>query len=158
MTTSHPLDDLARIIDARLRMAPSMRAPGRLFAVHADPDGLDDPDDLDGVRLRLLDVGDPREIVRRPRVPADAIALAHSALGWSAPLPDAGTPAMRPSLHPERRRAHTTTVVGGTGTVWSVVRIGDDAPQVWPDGVGTIPERLQRAWVDARTRPQRRAS
>lgn len=153
MTTNLELDDLARLIDARLRMVPSMRAPGRLFAV------LDDPEAPDGVRLRLVDVGDPREIVRRPHVPVDAIALVHSALGWSAPLPEPGTPAIRPSLHPQRRRAHTTTVVGGDDAiVWSVVRIGDDEPQVWPDGVGTIPERLQDAWRRAQTRPVRRAS
>jgi hypothetical protein len=42
--------------------------------------------------------------------------------------------------------------------VWSVVRIGDDEPQVWPDGVGIVPERLQTAWVRALTRPARRAS
>jgi hypothetical protein len=134
-------DDLARAVDARIGLLPATRAPGRMYAV------LDDNDDADGFRLQLVDIGDPREIVAHPHIPLLACALAHSALGWSAPMPEPGEVFIRPSEHPQRRRAHTTTLVAGVGEVWSVVRIGDDAPQTWPDGVGLIPDGLRVAWV-----------
>jgi hypothetical protein len=134
-------DELALVVDARVGLLPATRAPGRLFAVFAEPG------DPDGFALESIAIGDPRLIVEHPTVPPCVAALAHSAVGWSAPLPDDGVPFVRPSLHPLRRRAHTTTLVAGRGEVWSVVRIGDDPPQVWPDGVGLIPDALRAAWV-----------
>jgi len=143
-------DHLAQVIDARLGMLPAMRAPGRLFAVVADPCASD------GFQLIILATGDPREIVDDCsgwQAPFNTIALAHSALGWSAPLPDAGEEMLRPSLHPQRRRAHTLTLVAGADELWSVVRIGDDEPHVWPDGVGLIPDGLRAAWAAHRRHP-----
>ncbi len=139
-------DLLAEAVDLRLCVLPAMRTPGRLFAVHASAT------DVDGFTLTLIATGDPRDIVRRPDVPRDALALAHSALGWSAPLPDDGPLAVRPSRHPQRRRAHSLSLVGGAGELWSVVRIGDDERHLWPDGEGVIPDRLRAAWRRARHR------
>ncbi len=134
-------DELAQAVDARIGLLPATRSPGRLFVL------LGDDSDPDGFALQLLDIGDPREIVEHPHVPLRAVGLAHSAVGWSAPMSEPGDPFVRPSEHPQRRRAHTTTLVAGAGEVWSVVRIGDDAPHVWPDGVGLIPDGLRVAWA-----------
>jgi hypothetical protein len=134
------LDRLADAVDHRLSVLPAMREPGRLFAVRAAP-GADG-----GFALVLLATGDPRDIVRRPTVPRDILALAHSALGWSAPMPEDGTLMLRPSRHPMRRRAHSLTLIGGASELWAVVRIGDDERHIWPDGEGLIPDRLRAAW------------
>jgi hypothetical protein len=83
-------DELARGVDARIGLLPATRAPGRLFALHADLE------DDDGFALRLIDIGDPKLIIERPVVPLLATALAHSALGWSAPMPEPGAVFVRP--------------------------------------------------------------
>lgn len=65
-----------------------------------------------------------------------------------------GTVRTRPSEHPQRRRVHTTVLVGGEdGEEVSVVRFADDEPLILRGGVGVVHERLLRCWARRQVAP-----
>jgi hypothetical protein len=140
---------------------------GRLYAVRSDPDpgvGRDgaarnggdrgagngcDRGAGNGVTLELLAEGEARTLPQRVRLPAGVQAIALVSGVWAAPMEDEG-PALAPSQHPERRRAHLTVLVGcedgRDGVDVSVLRYGDGAPTVLRDGMGLIHQRMLRCW------------
>jgi hypothetical protein len=61
---------------------------------------------------------------------------------------------IRPSRHPQRRRAHATVLVGGEdGEDVSVLRYAGGEPQVLRGGVGVVTERLLGCWARRRLAP-----
>jgi hypothetical protein len=166
------LEALALAVDERIRVPAAERRDGRLYAVRSgpavapDPDcagrdgGSRDDDDDDGgddgtggagaaVVLELLAEGEARTIPQKIRPPAGVQAIALASGVWAAPMEPEG-PSLRPSQHPERRRAHLTVVVGREadhdGVDVSVLRYGDGSPTVMRGGVGLIHQRMLRCW------------
>ncbi len=83
-------------------------------------------------------------------------ALVLLTAGWSAPLdPDiADDSRPRPSLHPDRRRVFSTTVIGNDGEIVTAMRTaGEIEPQLLTgECYGRVPAALRRCW--ARRRPE----
>ena len=165
------LEALALAVDERIQVPAAERRDGRLYAVRSAPAADPDPDragregdgrgdDDDGgddgtsgaglaVVLELLAEGEARTIPQKVRPPAGLQAIALASGVWAAPMEDDG-PSLRPSQHPERRRAHLTVVVGveddRDGVDVSVLRYGDGSPTVMRGGIGLIHQRMLRCW------------
>jgi hypothetical protein len=140
------LEALALAVDELVRLPAADRATARLYGVRVD-DG--DGPDVE-VRLEELAQGDARQLPLRVRPPAGLFAIALAATAWAAPMDDdvpVGWTRIRPSRHPQRRRAHTTVLVGGDGEEVSVLRYADGEPQVLRGGVGLVHERLINCWA-----------
>jgi hypothetical protein len=141
------LEALALAVDELVRLPAADRTTARLYGVRVD-DG-DGPDVQ--VRLEELAQGDARQLPLRVRPPAGLFAIALAATAWAAPMDDdvpVGWTRIRPSRHPQRRRAHTTVLVGGEDAEEvSVLRYADGEPQVLRGGVGLVHERLLHCWA-----------
>jgi hypothetical protein len=138
------LEALALAVDDRVRVPAAHRVAARLYAVRVfDTDHL--PISL---QLEVLAEGEARELPQQVRPPAGVTAIALAATAWLAPVEEDGGAAIRPSLHPERRRAHVTVLVSGDdGDEVSVLRLGQGQPQVLRDGVGVVTERMVHCWA-----------
>lgn len=144
---------LALAVDALVRLPAAERAAARLYGVR-----VDDGEGADvRVRLEVLAEGEARQLPLRVRPPAGLFAIALAATAWAAPMDEdlpVGWARIRPSQHPQRRRAHTTVLVGGEdGEEVSVLRYADGEPQVLRDGVGVVHERLRHCWARRRVAP-----
>jgi hypothetical protein len=148
------LEALALAVDELVRLPAADRATARLYGVRLDDGDSDGPDVQ--VRLEELAQGDARQLPLRVRPPAGLFAIALAATAWAAPMDDGvpvGWTRIRPSRHPQRRRAHTTVLVGGEDCEEvSVLRYADGEPQVLRGGVGLVHERLIDCW-SRRARP-----
>ena len=149
------LEALALAVDELVRVPASERRSGRLFAVRctADTAGDDNTEKHSGgsagaVVLELLAEGEARTLPHKVQVPAGVQAIALASGVWVAPLDD--RPGLRPSQHPDRRRAHATVLVGVEGdrdaVDVSVLRFGDGKPTVMRGGLGLVHQRLVRCW------------
>jgi hypothetical protein len=146
------LEALALAVDALVGPAAD-RATARLYGVR-----VDDGEGADvRVHLEVLAEGEARQLPLRVRPPAGLFAIALAATAWAAPMEDdvpVGWARLRPSQHPQRRRVHTTVLVGGeNGEDVSVLRYADGEPQVLRGGVGVVPERLLHCWARRRLAP-----
>jgi hypothetical protein len=137
---------LALAVDDVVRLPAADRATARLYGVRIDGEGPDVR-----VGLEVLAKGEARQIPLRVRPPAGLFAIALAATAWAAPMEEnvpIGWARLRPSQHPQRRRVHTTVLVGGEdGEAVSVLRYADGEPLVLRDGVGVIHERLLHCWA-----------
>ena len=149
------LDALALAVDELVRSPAAERRSGRLYAVRCAADaagGKPASDDFGNgagaVVLELLAEGEARTLPQGVRPPGGVQAIALSSGVWVAPLDD--HPGLRPSQHPERRRAHVTNLVACEGdrdaVDVSVLRYGDGEPMVMRGGMGVIHERMVRCW------------
>ena len=105
----------------------------------------------DGDRsVHLLGTGVGHELLAAAQPPAGAVALALGIGGWQAPLDGSCPSPVRPSQHPLRRRAWSTTVIGGPdATLVTVLRIAgdDDATLITEPGLGAVPAALRHCWA-----------
>lgn len=143
------LETLALAVDELVRLPAADRATARLYGVRTDGEGADVR-----VRLEVLARGEARQIPLRVRPPAGLSAIALAATAWAAPMDEdlpVGWTRIRPSQHPQRRRVHTTVLVGGEdGEEVSVLRYADGEPQILRGGVGVVHERLLHCWARRR--------
>jgi hypothetical protein len=147
------LEALALAVDELVRLPAADRADARLYGVRVEEaDGADVK-----VRLELLARGEARQLPLRVRPPAGLFVIALAATAWAAPMDDdlpAGWTRIRPSQHPQRRRAHTTVLVGGEDDEdVSVLRYAGGEPQILRGGVGLVHERLLDCWARRRHSP-----
>jgi hypothetical protein len=144
-------DALARAVDERLLALPPGLDPARMFGLRCRPDGF---------VLVPFWSGVAREIPARLVPPDGCDALALETTGWAAPLEGevddrgyVGAGYVRPSQHPQRRRVHHTLLVyGAAGTDVSILRYGDDEPQVLRGGVGAVLDSVRECWARGRVR------
>jgi hypothetical protein len=139
---------LALSVDALVHRSPDGRDPmARLYGVVVDGDPT-------RPGIRLLEKGDAKRILRRVRPPRGLDALALAVGGWRAPLGPDGRREVRPSRHPERRRMHAVSIVAGAGELTTVLRSAGkpEAIEVFPGGVGVVPDLLRHCWWRARAR------
>lgn len=135
------LEALALAVDELVRSPAAQRGTGRLYAVRcAGNDGE--------VALEILAEGEARTLPQQVRPPAGVHAIALASGVWVAPMDD--RPHLRPSQHPQRRRAHVTNVIASEGdrdaVDVSVLRYGDGAPTVMRGGMGLVHDRMVRCW------------
>ena len=160
------LDALALVVDDRLHSPAAERGLGRLYAVRCNlgvPSGAVAATSgdrclsvsngritvlADGTILELLAEGEARSLPQKVRPPAGLDAIALTSGVWVAPLDDCAT--LRPSQHPDRRRAHVTTLIACEGDCdavdVSVLRYGDGAPTVMRGGMGIVHQLVLRCW------------
>ena len=141
------LEALALAVDERVRRPAADRTDACLYGVRCS--GAE-------IALELLAEGEARRLPQNVRPPAGLCAIALSAGAWAAPLEHDGSMTARPSLHPERRRVHITTLVTGDGAECSVIRSGDGDPAVVRDGHGVLHRRLLRCWARRQPASSRR--
>jgi len=134
-------DALVRAVDERMLALGEWCDPARLFGVRMRDDGF---------VLVPFWSGVAREIPYALRPPDGCAAIALETAGWAASL-DTIAEFGRPSLCPDRRRIHTTTLVyGDAGIDVTVLTADGDAPQLLRGGVGVVPERLRAVWARRR--------
>jgi len=131
-------DALALVVDERVMQLPEGLDPARLFGVRKRGDK---------VILVPFWSGVARELPRGLTPPDDCCAIALETGGWAAPMDDT---AVRASQHPARRRMHQTCVVYDDGIDVSVLRYGDEPPQVLRGGVGVVLELMLAIWARRR--------
>jgi hypothetical protein len=130
------LESFGRVAHAAFGAEPADRADAVLVALRDAGGG--------NCELWMLGTGEAVALAEHADPPADCVALALVATGWSAPLDAITAP---PSRHPDRVRVTVTTVIGGTGSLLSLLsRPGDPGPCVLRDGEGRIPDVLRRIW------------
>lgn len=140
-----PVDlvEIASLFDQLFDGDPADRdGDALLAALVAHPDG--------DVSIRLLATGVGAAILAVARPPGGSLALALGIGGWQAPLDDAAPRSVRPSLHPQRRRVYSTTVIGGPdGDLVTVLRVAGDADVtiITDPGFGRVPEALRHCWA-----------
>lgn len=139
---------LAVAVDDQAARPAAERRSGTLYGVRAVPG----PDGTGAIELEVLGRGEGREIPVRVRPPGGLAAIALCCGAWAAPVEEDGTMPCRPGRHPQRRRVHLTVVVGGDDgeEEVSVLRYGDEEPQVLRGGVGLVSDRLARCWARRR--------
>jgi hypothetical protein len=144
------LEALALSVDALVGLPAAERSAARLYGVRLD---RGDGPDVE-VSLEVLGDGEARQLPLRVRPPAGLFAIALAATAWAAPMDDdlpPGWARIRPSRHPQRRRAHTTLLVGGEDDEEvSVLRYADGEPHVLRGGIGVVHERLMCCWKGRR--------
>ncbi len=84
--------------------------------------------------------------------PPNAIAIALLCGGWMAQSDDQTSSQpldMRPSRHPDRRRVHSTTVIGGAFSMVTVLRVLEHPDPMILTGctVGRVPDALEACWL-----------
>jgi len=137
------LETIALVVDEHARVPAADRNGGRLWAVRVETDDTG----AERVDVQLVTEGEARGLCRGLCPPAGLRAIAISSGVWSSPLEGAEPYYQRPSLHPDRRRAHLTVIVGGEkGEDISVLRYADDEPTILRDGCGLVHEELQDCW------------
>jgi hypothetical protein len=141
---------LALVVDAEIYRPPADRGvAARLYGVVTDVA-------TGAPRIRLLEIGDGKQILRRIRLPRGLDAIALGVAGWRAPLEDDGSITARPSDHPLRQRIHSTSLVAGDGDLVTVLRTASDEPEghveVMEGGVGIVPDLLRACWRRAKQR------
>jgi hypothetical protein len=146
------LEALALAVDALVHVPAADRCAACLYGVRIEGEGADVK-----VTLEELAYGEARQIPLRVRPPAGLFAIALAATAWAAPMEDdlpPGWASIRPSQHPQRRRAHTTVLIGGEdGEEVSVLRYAGGEPKVLRGGVGLVHERLIGCWNRRRKIP-----
>jgi hypothetical protein len=129
-------DGLARAVDERVLELPLGCDPARCFGVRLRGDSF---------VLVPFWSGVAREMRVGTTPPDDCVAIALETSGWAAPL-DECDELRPPSLHPQRRRVHATTLVYGDGDDITVMRTEDGPAELMRGGVGVVAELLRACW------------
>lgn len=119
-------------LDEHIRSIPGDPAPAELFAVRV----------IAGeVSACYLWSGVARELPGSVVPPAGCVGIALSTSGWSAPMNEG-----RASLHPQRRRVRSLTLITGAGQDYTRLESEGEEPQFLSGAVGPVPDLLVGCW------------
>jgi hypothetical protein len=106
----------------------------------------------------LLDAGSEYELAHWPEIdhhtlmwrvvpPPNCLALILTTTGWSAPMTEDPDDQIRPSLHPDRQRVSTVTVIANDDEIVTVMRVENGEPMLLTgDCEGRAPDALRACW------------